>query len=59
MDMDMDIFFVKPDLLVRHFYNRFGPDLAQLAFGESSSIMLALSGTLCVVVDLGIGCICC
>lgn len=52
------IFFVKPNPSIRHFYNRFSFGSARLAFGESISIVLVLSGSMCIVVDLGIGCLC-
>lgn len=49
------IMSTKPDTLIGHFYDYFGFDLTQLAFRHSSSIGLALSGSLCVIVDFGIG----
>lgn len=49
---------VKLGLLVQCFYDWFGFSLTRLAFSWFGLIGLALSGSLCIVVDLGIDCVC-
>lgn len=47
---------VQPDQSVRCFCDLFDFGSTQLAFSRSNSIGLVLSGSLCVIVDLGIRC---